>query len=46
LNGSRNGGANITVPAGPVWWWLYMICGNHSMYIARFMFVLSGCVDM
>ncbi len=22
LNGSRKGGANITVPTGPVWWWL------------------------
>ena len=36
----------ITAPAGPVWWWLYMICGNHSMNSWRFMLVVSGMLDM
>ena len=46
MNGSRNGGEKITVPTGPVWWWLYMICGIHSQYMSLFMFWDSGRFDM
>ena len=46
FGGSRNGGAKSTVPDGPVWWWLYMICGYHSRYMIREMFSVSGCVTM
>ena len=41
FGGSRKGGANMTVPWGPVWWWLYTMCGNHSRYMTRFMFSVS-----
>ena len=46
LGGSRKGGANMTVPDGPVWWWLKTIWGNHSRYMTRFMFSLSASEAM
>ena len=36
----------MTEPCGPDWWWLYMICGNHSRYMMRLMFVVSGSAFM
>ena len=35
----------MIAPAGPVWWWLYMIWGDHSVYRIRPMLVVSGIAD-
>ena len=46
LTHANPGGPATTEPAGPVWWWLYIICGSHSTNNCLPMFCVSFKLNM